>query len=95
MPVLAQSRRCGVAPALACVEPTWRSEQIAVRFVGKLCDRNAQTILKFLRNFPHYGFVPAADEHRCNRAYLRIESSGDPALDSLQVRFRCADIVLG
>src|ERR1035437_6100835 len=73
--------------------PARGSEEIPVRFISTLRDRNAQTVLKILWDLPHYRFVPAADKHRCHRANFRIEPRGDPPLDPTQVRFGSSDVM--
>ena len=73
VPVLAHSRRCGRAPALKTRCQRGELEQRAVGLVRPLRHRDAELVAQRRRHLVHDGGVPAADEHRGDRADLGLE----------------------
>ena len=94
VPVLANSRRCARAPALSSADSAGRRDQLAIRLVGALRDRDAEPIAERGRHLARYGDIPAADEHGRHRGYVGIEAGGDAPFDAAQVGVGRREVML-
>jgi len=92
VPVLAHSRRWARAPALAA---RWkRAEQLAIRLVSALGDRDAEPIGQLARDLAADRDVPAADEERSDRRHCRVQPRLDAPFDAAQVGVGRRDVLL-
>ncbi len=94
VPVLAHRSRCGRAPLFSEALRAVRVEEVAIRVVGALGDRDAELGVQLRGHLAGHGAVPAADEDRGHRAHVGIEPGGDAPLDAAHVGIRGGDIVL-
>ena len=69
-------------------------QQIAIRLVGLLRDRDAEPVAQFAGHLVHRRLVPAADEQRRDRAHVRAQPGRDPALQPAHVGIRRPQIVI-
>ena len=71
-----------------------RGEQPSRGGIGPLRHRDSKPVLQRARGPRRRPPVPAADEHRRDRANVRVEPGVDPTLDAAQVGFGRGQIVL-
>ena len=74
--------------------PARRSQQLAIGLVGALRDGDAEAVGQLRRHLSGDGDVPAADEHRGDRADRGIEARLDAPLDAAQIGFGRRQILL-